>query len=132
MAAGERVYHGLRVQKLGAKPGMRALLIDVPDERLADELRDAGMEIVEGPRSSADVVFVGVASVADLARIRQYKNRIPKDGTLWLIRPKGKDTPVSERDAMQAGLESGLVDVKVVSFSDTHSALKYVYRLRDR
>ena len=120
------------MKKLGAKPGMRALLLDLPDDGLADELREAGVEIVEGPRTRADVVFVGVSSVADLARIRRYKNRIPKDGTLWLIRPKGKDTPVSEREAMQAGLESGLVDVKVVSFSDTHSALKYVYRLHDR
>ena len=132
VAAGERVYLGSRVKKLGARPGMRALLIDVPDDGLADELRAAGMEIVEGPRTRADMVFVGVASVADLARIRRYKTRIPREGTLWLIRPKGKDTPVSERDAMQAGLESGLVDVKVVSFSDTHSALKYVYRLDDR
>ncbi|HEV1996540.1 MAG TPA: hypothetical protein VGR61_00220 [Candidatus Dormibacteraeota bacterium] len=132
MASGERTYYGTRARKLGAKPGMRALLVDVPDESLAAELEEAGMELVNGPRVKADVVFVGVRSVAELAKITRFKARIPKDGTLWLIRPKGQDTPVSERAAMEAGLASGLVDVKVVSFSETHSALKYVYRLHDR
>ena len=132
MGAGERVYHGSRVKKLGARPGLRALLIDLPDDGLEGELREAGVEIVDGPRTEADLVFLGVASVADLAGIRRYKSRIPSDGALWLIRPKGRDTPVTEREAMEAGLESGLVDVKVVSFSDTHSALKYVVRLHDR
>lgn len=132
MATGERVYRGSRVQKLGARPGMRALLVDIPDDSFEAELIEAGVEIVSGPRAQADLVFLGVAAVADLAGIARLKRRIPKDGTLWLVRPKGRDTPVPERDAMEAGLASGLVDVKVVSFSDTHTALKYVYRLRDR
>lgn len=132
MASGERTYYGTRVKKLGAKAGMRALLVDVPDDGLATELAEAGVELVSGPRATADIVFVGVGSIADLARIARFKPRIPKNGTLWLIRPKGKDTLVSERDAMEAGLASGLVDVKVVSFSATHSALKYVYRLHER
>jgi hypothetical protein len=132
VASGERTYYGTRVKKLGAKPGTTALLVDVPDPALASELEEAGVTLVSGPRARADTVFLGVESVADLARIVKFKARIPRDGTLWLIRPKGRDTPVSERDAMDAGLDAGLVDVKVVSFSETHSALKYVYRLRDR
>jgi hypothetical protein len=111
---------------------MRALLHQVPDEGFAEELEDEGVEVVTGPRQSVDLVFLGVATEADLTLIRKLKPRMTKAGTLWLIRPKGKGTPVSERAAMEAGLDSGLVDVKVVSFSDTHSALKYVYRLRDR
>ena len=132
VGSGERVYYGTRVKKLGARPGLRALLVDLPDDGLEGELREAGVEIVEGPRSKADLVFIGVASVADLAGIRRFKSRIPRDGALWLVRPKGHGTPVSEREAMEAGLEAGLVDVKVVSFSVTHSALKYVFRLHDR
>ena len=111
---------------------MRILLVDIDDPSFAAELEEDGAEIVSGPRARPDMVFVGVRSVADLGKIARYKKRIPRDGTLWLVRPKGRDTPVSERDAMAAGLDAGLVDVKVVSFSDTHSALKYVYRLVDR
>ncbi len=111
---------------------MRAYLHQVPEEGFAAELAESGVEVVAGARVSADLVFLGVASEADLSLLRRLKPRMKRDGTLWLIRPKGAGTPVSERAAMAAGLDAGLVDVKVVSFSDSHSALKYVYRLRDR
>ena len=52
-----------------------------------------------------------------------------KDGALWVVRPKGAKTEVTEGATQQAGLEAGLVDVKVVSFSDTHTAEKFVFRL---
>ena len=132
MASGERTYTGSRLEKLGARPGMRAVLVDVPDPGFAAELADGGVEVVDRRAPQPDLVFLGVASVADLARIREWKKRMPRDGTLWLIRPKGPGTPVPEREAMEAGLDAGLVDVKVMSFSASHSALKYVFRLRDR
>ncbi|MEA2682509.1 MAG: hypothetical protein QOK05_837 [Chloroflexota bacterium] len=132
MAPGERTYVGSRIQKLGAKRGMRALLVDVPDPGLAEELAEAGVEVVRQGAAEPDLIFLGVNSEKDLDRIASYKRQMPPNGSLWLIRPKGKGTPVSESVAMRAGLDSGLVDVKVVSFSDTHSALKYVFRLRDR
>ena len=126
------MYVGTRLKKLGVKAGMRLLLVDLDDPTFAAELDDEGVEVVTGAAAKPDMVILGVHSMADLRKIGRYKKRIPKNGTLWLVRPKGRDTPVSERDAMAAGLDSGLVDVKVVSFSDTHSALKYVYRLADR
>ena len=39
---------------------------------------------------------------------------------------------INENDVRDAALEAGLVDVKVVSFSSTLSALKLVIRLVDR
>jgi hypothetical protein len=132
VAAAERVYLGSRLKKLGARAGMRVMVVDIDDLSFVAELKEDGVEILTGPRATPDMLFLGVHSVADLRKIATYKKRIPRNGTLWLVRPKGKDTPVSERDAMDAGLDAGLVDVKVVSFSDTHSALKYVYRLVDR
>ena len=33
---------------------------------------------------------------------------------------------------MDAGLAAGLVDNKIASFSDTHSAMRFFFRLRDR
>ena len=110
---------------------MRALLVDVPDPGFAAELEEWGIDVLPAG-GTADLVFLGVHSLADLARIGELKARLPKDGALWVIRPKGPGTPVPERETMKAGLATGLVDVKVVSFSDTHSALKYVHRLRDR
>jgi hypothetical protein len=132
MAPSERIYVGSRIQKLGAKRGMRALLVGVADPTFAAELTEAGVEVVSPRAQRPDLIFLGVARPRDLDKIARYRTRMPPHGTLWLIRPKGRDTPVTESEAMRAGLDAGLVDVKVVSFSDTHSGLKYVFRLSDR
>jgi hypothetical protein len=48
-------------------------------------------------------------------------------GALW--EPSGEDflsPALTEAEVMAAGKEAGLVDVKVVSFSPTHTAEKFV------
>lgn len=111
---------------------MRALLVDVPDPTFAVELAEAGVVLVSPRAARPDLIFLGVALPRDLDKIARYRRRMPPSGALWLIRPKGKNSPVPENQAMRAGLDSGLVDVKVVSFSESHSGLKYVFRLSER
>jgi hypothetical protein len=41
------------------------------------------------------------------------------------VRPKGSKA-ITEAETMAAGKRAGLVDVKVVSFSETHTAEKFV------
>jgi hypothetical protein len=48
-----------------------------------------------------------------------------------VIRPKGKAV-ITESDVMAAGKKAGLVDVKVVSFSETHTAEKFVIPVAKR
>ena len=50
---------------------------------------------------------------------------LKSDGALWIVYPKGKQE-IKEVDVLAAGRAAGLVDVKVVKFSDTHTALKFV------
>jgi hypothetical protein len=50
---------------------------------------------------------------------------------LWVIRPKGRKE-ISEQSVMAAGKAAGLVDVKVVSFSPTHTAEKFVIPVKNR
>ena len=47
------------------------------------------------------------------------------EGALWVIRPKGSPA-ITEAEVMAAGKRAGLVDVKVASFSGTHTAEKFV------
>jgi hypothetical protein len=108
------------LQKLGLKPGQKVQLINVGDEKFA-----AGFERSE---AQPDVVFYQVGSAADLKRLP----RIEGDQVLWLLRPKGKNAPVGERETMAAGKAAGLVDVKVVGFSAALSAEKYVVPLKLR
>jgi hypothetical protein len=111
------------LEKLGVKPGQTVALINVRDESFAAKL----------PRGdSPDVIFFEVTGPADLKRLPELRKRLPDDGALWLLRPKGKDAPVGERETMAAGKAAGLVDVKVVGFSETLSAEKYVVPVASR
>ncbi len=50
---------------------------------------------------------------------------------MWILRPKGRKE-ITEGDTMSAGKRAGLVDVKVVSFSDEYSAEKFVIPVAKR
>jgi hypothetical protein len=49
-----------------------------------------------------------------------------------VIRPKGGRSSLRDTDVIDAGLAAGLVDNKIASFSETHGAMRLVFRLRDR
>jgi len=60
---------------------------------------------------------------------------LPADGALWLCWPKkgsGVRTDVSEADVRRAGLDAGVVDVKICAVDQTWSGLKFVVRVKDR
>jgi hypothetical protein len=69
---------------------------------------------------------------ADLQRLNDLKGYIEPNGAIWVIRPKGGRSALSDTDVIDAGLAAGLVDNKIVSFSETHGAMRLVFRLRDR
>ena len=70
-------------------------------------------------------MFCAIESRAALQKLPELARRIKRDGAVWTIRPKGSPL-VSESDLMKAGRAAGLVDVKVVRFSETHTAEKFV------
>jgi hypothetical protein len=51
--------------------------------------------------------------------------------SLWIVYPKGQKH-ITENDVLAAGRKTGLKDVKVVGFSPTHTALKFVIPLAKR
>lgn len=104
-----------RLEKLGLKPGMRVSVLGVRDP----ELKPAPL------RPDSDAVFFGAGRREDLARLAELKRSIKPDGAIWVVRPRGAKE-ISETDVMAAGRAAGLVDVKVVRFSETHTAEKLV------
>jgi hypothetical protein len=123
-----------RLAKLGVKQGMKLCVVGVDDASFAAELESLGVSWSERlpRRGTYDAVFLGVETTADLKRLSAVSGTIAPGGAVWVVRRKGRDAPVSERDSMAAGKRAGLVDVKVVSFSDTHSAEKYVIPVAKR
>jgi hypothetical protein len=120
------------VDKLGVKPGQRVSVLGVDDPSFVQQLLERGADVQVGRRRvGADLLVVGIGRREDLPRLHTHREFIAKDGAIWVVWPKGSRA-VNENDVRDAALDAGLVDVKVVSFSPTHSALKLVYRLRDR
>jgi len=96
-------------------------------------LRSRTSDIVKGkPPSPCDLVFFGADTLADLKRLKDLKSWIEPNGAIWVIRPKGGRSELRDTDVIDAGLAAGLVDNKIASFSETHGAMRLVFRLRDR
>jgi hypothetical protein len=124
-----------RLAKLGVKAGARVALVnfDGKDDAFVAELENGGAAIVDGARArDLDAVFFVARSTRDLARLAGLAERIAPAGAVWIVRAKGPDAVVTERESMAAGKAAGLVDVKVVSFSDRYSAEKYVIPIARR
>jgi hypothetical protein len=121
-----------RLDKLGVKPGARVALVGSFDfdAAFAAELTKRGAALTA--RGSVDVLFFAPASPIELERGSALAKRLAPAGGLWIVRPKGASTPITEGATRSAGLAAGLVDVKVAAFSATHSGLKFVIPVAKR
>src|SRR3954462_9489306 len=121
-----------RLDKLGVKPGLSVIVIGERHADLLRELKARGARVRRSaPAGGSDLVFYGASSRDMLDRVREVKRSLKPNGALWVIRPKGS-AAITESEVMAAGKNAGLVDVKVVSFSATHTAEKFVIPRRDR
>ena len=121
-----------RLDKLGVRPGRRIAIVHVEDSEFVRELKASGAVISRKREAKRyDAMFFGVSQARDLTRLEGLKAWLAPAGALWVIRPKGRPE-ISERAVMDAGKAAGLVDVKVVSFSETHTAEKFVIPLAAR
>jgi len=122
-----------RLQKIGVKPDWRASAIGVEDTAFLEELQRAVAFLSIGRvESDSDAIFYGVTKEAQLARLEKLKAKIRPNGAIWVIRPKGRPEIISDRAVIAAGKGAGLVDVKVVGFSATHTAEKLVIPVKAR
>lgn len=119
------------VDKLGVKPGQRVALVGVDDPGFEHRLRECGADLVGARELDVDHLFVAVETASDLDRLGTHVARIARAGAVWTLRRKGRGD-LTEADVMAAGKAAGLVDVKVVRFSETHTAEKFVIPLARR
>jgi hypothetical protein len=125
--AGEKDYSQKPlIDKLGVKPGERVSLLGLRDDVFLAELRGAGADVSIGrARRQSDHLFLAVESVKDLARIERLEPWMARNGAARVVFPKGRKD-LREVDVIETGVDAGLVDNKVVRFSDTHTALRFV------
>lgn len=128
----EERYPRSRIEKLGVKPASKVAVIGVDDPTIEAELAGSGASLSLGrARTGTDIVIVAMRSKADLARLAQLRGRIAPNGAIWVVWPKGRKE-FREDDIRAYGPSVGLVDVKVMAFSETLSGLKMVIPVAQR
>jgi hypothetical protein len=121
-----------RIEKLGVKKDADVLVLGIEDDKaFMKELKGAGARIRTSGGARADMIFATFRHRDDLRRLPPLVPRLHPDGVLWTLRPKGSKD-LTEDQMRQAGLAAGLVDVKVVSFSDVLTAEKFVIPVTKR
>ncbi len=125
-------YPSPLLDKLGVKQDTHVTVVGIDAADFDAQLRRRTKEVATTREArDQEIVFLGTMSVDDLGQIEGLIPCIRRNGAIWVVYPKGKQH-IREADVMAAGKAAGLVDVKIVSFSDTHSALKFVIPLAER
>jgi hypothetical protein len=124
------------VKKLGIKDSSKICFIGIPKELVKSVKLPRSVKVAKNLSGSLDYIHLfatsGLKLEKDLYNARRF---LKMNGALWISWPKkdsGVESDLSENIIRALGLNFGLVDVKVVSIDDTWSALKFVYRLKDR
>jgi len=123
-------------RKLGVKPNARLAILNGPEGFERDLELPPGTAVRHAARGRLDVVLAFFVSRAPLERrLPTLKRSLAPAGGLWIAWPKrasGVVSDLTENVVRELGLAVGLVDNKVCAIDETWSALRLVYRLRDR
>jgi hypothetical protein len=126
-------------KKLGIKDSFSAVLLHVPADVKA-ELRDAFARCKIHPPTTKvkdlDFIFLFAKSRETLeADLWPAAQALAPAGMLWISWPKkssGVSTDLTEDVIRQAGLDAGLVDIKVCAVTEVWSGLKFVIPVKNR
>lgn len=123
----EKILHPkTRIEKIGVKPGAKVSLLGSFDAEFLDELESQAVAVTKNKvAADSDTIFFAAGSLKELSVVAKIAKSLKGAGSLWIVYPKGQKA-ITENDVIAAGRKTGLKDVKVVGFSSTHTALKFV------
>lgn len=124
-------------QKLGIKESHQIVLVNPPENYTY--LLDAPFKIVEPKErlsNQVDFIHLFASNTSVLEKsFEDLKKLMKPNAFFWISWPKKSARIESDLDGnlvREYGLANGLVDVKIASVNETWSALKFVYRIKDR
>jgi len=121
------------LDKLGVKPGMRVAATGIDDADFLEQLAARTSDVARRtPKKNTEIILFGARTVADLARLATLKRYLTPAGAIWVVHTKGKGAAFKDVDVFAAAKKAGLVDIKVASFSATHTAEKLVVPVKLR
>lgn len=128
----EKILHPkTRSEKLGVKANETVCLLGEFDDDFLAELGSCTKNVSYGKVGAPDWIFFAVDSAKELQQVAKLAKDLRDRAVLWIVYPKGRKQ-ISENDVLAAGRKAGLKDVKVVGFSPTHTALKFVIPVEKR
>ncbi len=129
----EKILHPkTRSEKLGVKANEAVCLVGEFDGDFLAELSSCTKNVTSGKVAGApDLIFFAAESSKELSQVAKLAKNLKDRAALWIVYPKGQKE-ITENDVLAAGRKAGLKDVKVVGFSPTHTALKFVTPLSRR
>ena len=115
------------LDRLGVRPGARVALAGLDDPSFRDLVNERTSDVTDGsPLPATDLVFLAADSLDDLAALASLQGALKATGAIWVVSRKGRHATLRDVDVIEAAKAVGLVDNKVVSFSETHTALRLV------
>lgn len=123
----EKILHPkTRLEKLGVKANATVSLFGDFDAEFIAELRSTTKNVTTGKVADGfEAIFFSAGAAKDLAQVAKLAKNLKGATSLWIVYPKGQKA-ITENDVLAAGRKGQLKDVKVVGFSPTHTALKFV------
>ena len=116
-------------EKLGIKPGTRAILINAP----ASAVREMKLpELKKALRLTGEFGYIHFFAKTQSELIRKFPSlgkHLKPTGMLWISWPKAKklDTDLTLTIVIKIGYDYGLVESKALSINDTWSGLKFTH-----
>ena len=124
-------------KKLGIKEGSRVAIIGAPAHfrSLIEPLPD-GVRVATRASGASDVIVAFESRMAGLKKsVAALPKALDSAGGLWICYPKKTSkltTDLTFENVQAAGLKAGLVDNKSCAIDHDWSAVRFVYRLKDR
>jgi len=120
------------VEKLGVKPGEPVAVFGKLDAEFLKKLKEQKSAVATGKVSDGmGWIFLSAETRDALGEVRKIAGKLKGSAALWVVYPKGQQS-ITETDVIAAGRKAGLKDVKVVGFSATHTALKFIIPVEKR
>lgn len=129
----EQVSTRSLMDKLGVKAFQRISVLGIDDEAFWAQLAAQAEDVVKDRlRKESDLIFFAADSRSGLQQLARLKTYLVSNGAIWVVSLKGKAAKLKDVDVIAAAKAAGLVDNKVVSFSETHTSLRLVIPVNQR
>jgi len=113
------------IDKIGLKPDQRIAVLGVREDAFDALLAERGLRAdLKLGKTPYDVILLGADTPTDLDALPRCQAALAERGAIWIIYPKGR-SDFKKSDVFRIARGAGLVDTKVVSFSATHTGLRW-------